>query len=161
MERYLRNRLDLPVIQNSKLFHNLIKTDLIRDKQIHNIDYYKPSHMIASMVSAYPQVILYRSLSLMSEHKDYFPEFSYHLSHDPSFTLPVLVILTNFILLKGSEHPFLINMRKEWSITWQSLFCLYGSAMFIVLPQSYSIAYLSYLGVHLVIRALRRKPCLD
>ena len=81
--------------------------------------------------------------------------------HDPTYLLPIVVMMANYFLITKSEHPFLINVRKDWSPLSRSFLCLYGSAMFIVLPQSYSIAYLSFLISHFIIRELRRKPCLD
>ena len=38
---------------------------------------------------------------------------------------------------------------------------MYGSAAFIVLPQTFSIAYISYAITHMLIRIVRRKPDLD
>jgi hypothetical protein len=61
-------------------------------------------------------------------------------------------MVSNYLLLTHSEHPFLVNVRKDWTVLARGLLCLYGSAAFIVLPQSFSIAYISYAFTHMVVR---------
>ena len=142
------------------------------------------------MTSVYGQVIVYKALAVMSQHPEHYPEYAKWLVHDPYFVLPIVVMAANFNLIKNSEHPFFVNVRRDQN-KWvtrlidsargiepkskvdptlprdsrisliHSVLCLASGVLFIALPQSYSIAYLSYLSTHFAIRAVRRKPCLD
>lgn len=47
----------------------------------------------------------------MSQFKQYYPEFEQYASHDPTYFMPIVVILANYYLLHKSEHPFLVNVR--------------------------------------------------
>jgi hypothetical protein len=62
----------------------------------------------------------------------------------------------NYRLLRHSEHPFLINVRSKWSPLATALFVVYGSCLSIVLPQTYLISYMAYVGTHMVVRGVRK-----
>ena len=144
--------LDQKVLRESYWFKQLITNDLKRDKTEHLIHYYKPSFILAQIFSLYPQLIVYKSLSVISQYQQYYPEFIVWSTYDPTFMLPISVMITNYVLLNSSEHPFLINLRNDWTTTSKALLCLYSSAAFIVLPKSFSIAFLGYAVTHLLIR---------
>lgn len=35
------------------------------------------------------------------------------LSYDPTFITPIIIMALNYILIKGSCHPFLINVTRK------------------------------------------------
>ena len=50
----------------------------------------------------------------MANHPQYYEHIkdaAYWSSHDPTFTLPIAVMLFNYVLLSNSTHPFLVNIR--------------------------------------------------
>jgi hypothetical protein len=51
---YFNRNLDLKILNQSKWFDRLIKADLQRDKNEHLISFYKPSHILYKLWSAYP-----------------------------------------------------------------------------------------------------------
>ena len=54
---------------------------------------------------------MYKALSVTSQYKQYYPEFSQFAASDPSYLLPIVVMLANYYLLDRSQHPFLVNVR--------------------------------------------------
>jgi hypothetical protein len=62
------------------------------------------------------------------------------------------VMWLNFHLLKGSTHPYLINIRENWGTISLGLTAVYGSCLAIVLPQTYLLSYLSFGATHILIR---------
>eukprot|EP00347_Sterkiella_histriomuscorum_P015910 403355219 len=66
-------------------------------------------------VYMYGQYIMVRALNTMSNYPQYYPEhISTMLQHDPTFIMPMALMLVNYLLLKNSDHPFLINIRNRW-----------------------------------------------
>ena len=148
-----------------KIFEKLIVTDLKRDMTAYKIpesrtrlqmSYYAPSHLISVMFGAYGQLIVYKGLSLASNHPAYYPEMSHWLTIDSTFILPLFLMGLNYILVQKSDHPFLINVRERWSPLTKSFCILYGSALAIVLPKTYLISYCSFGIAHLLVRSARQ-----
>lgn len=54
---------------------------------------------------------MYKALSVTSQYKQYYPELSQFAANDPSYLLPIVVMLANYHLLDRSQHPFLVNVR--------------------------------------------------
>jgi len=69
--------------------------------------------------------------------------------------MPFLAVILNYMLLNNSSHPWLVNVRQSWSPFYQLLASVYLSAALIVLPQSFTWAYLSYGFVHLLQQGTR------
>ena len=104
----------------------------------------------------------------MSNYPQYYPQWNNPtdgvfgslsgplLSYDQTFILPLAVMSLTYRLLKHSEHPFLINLREKWTPLATMLFVVYSTCLSIVLPQSYLISYLAYVGTHIMVRGFRR-----
>ena len=132
--------------QNSEAFKRLIETDLKRDlKRLQKEDpavtleslkrdHYTIGRLINLTFTAYTQVHIYKALSLMSNYPAFFAFAAPWCSHDPLFVLPAFVMALNYSLLENSRHPFLINVRQNWSPFTKALAVLYGSGMALVLP---------------------------
>lgn len=109
-------------------------------------------------MTAYTEAHLYKALSLISNHPEFYTEFlrdvSFWSSHDPNFIMPALVMALNYALLQNSRHPFLVNVRQHWSPFGKAVCVLYGSGVAMVLPQTYLISYLTFGLTHLVVTRL-------
>ena len=91
----------------------------------------------------------------MANHPHYYEHIkdaAYWSSYDPTFAMPIAVMILNYTLLNGSSHPFLVNIRQNWSETAKTLLVIYGSSLAIVLPQSYLISYMAFGVSHLIVR---------
>ena len=76
---------------------------------------------------------------------------SLHL-YDPTFILPMAFMSLNYLLLQRSDHPFLINLRNNWSPITKGLLIIYASAFSIVLPQTYLVSWIGFGMTHLVVK---------
>ena len=122
--------------------------------------FYSGSSMLSCLFASYTQLQLYKALCVMANHPQYFEHISdaaFWSSHDPTFTLPIGVMIFNYVLLSRSSHPFLVNIRQNWSELARALLVIYGSALTIVLPQSYLISYLAFGTSHLAVRWAQQK----
>ena len=97
------------------------------------------------------QYWVYSGLYVAQQYPEYSEAVSIFCEHDPTFIFPVGIIALNYILLNNSAHPWLINIRESWTPFWKMLGMVYLSSGFIVLPQSFSIAYMSYGLTHLAV----------
>jgi len=52
----------------------------------------------------------------MANYPEYYPEFAAWSCIDPTYLSPMLIAAVNLWLLRGSEHPFLVNVRQDWSV---------------------------------------------
>ena len=74
--------------------------------------------------------------------------------HDTYFIGPIFCVAMNYALIQASRHPWLVNVREGWSDTAKWATSLYAAAPFIVMPQSMTVAWLSYGTVHLLMNRL-------
>ena len=130
---------------NSILFNKLVLNDLKRDlprlegkKPLsHWKTFYSGSQLLSCLFMSYTQLHIYKALCTMANHPHYYEHIrdaAYWSSYDPTFTMPLAVMVLNYILLSQSRHPFLVNIRKNWSEMAKSMLVIYGSALAIVLP---------------------------
>ena len=114
--------------------------------------YYLPSSLLSSGFQIYAQACIYQALYVIQHYPQYAGSaqaVQFFCEHDPTFTTPVLAVILNYCILRNSEHPWLVNVREGWTPFYQLLASVYLSAAFIVLPQSFTWAYLSYGLAHL------------
>ena len=76
---------------------------------------------------------------------------------DTYFIGPVFCVGVNYLILHKSQHPWLINIREGWSNVAKLSAALYMAAPFIILPQSFTVAWLSYGAVHMFMREIGRR----
>ncbi len=75
--------------------------------------------------------------------------------HDPMFVTPVFIIFANFVLLKTSRHPLLINLNHPNNIMHCFNIAFMGGLIFVPLPAIYHFAYLGLIAGHLSVRFVR------
>ena len=122
------------------------------DQISHYKSYYMPSSLICQLAQVWGQIEVCTAFYTIQHYPQYQPTMdgiSIFCSHDPTFTLPALAIPLSYLLLNNSLHPGLINIRENWTPLAKLLASVYVSCGLIVLPQSYSIAFLSYGLMHL------------
>lgn len=91
----------------------------------------------------------------MANHPEYYSVFmkdvAYWSSFDPSFSMPALLMIMNYTLIQNSKHPFLVNIRQNWTPFSKALCIIYGTGITMVLPQTYLISYLAFGTTHLIV----------
>ena len=67
------------------------------------------------LVTGFTQYHFYKALCLIANNPQYYAPYlsdvAYWSTYDPTFTLPLAVMVLNYNLLTRSRHPFLVNMR--------------------------------------------------
>ena len=101
-------------------------------------DHYSIGKLLSWSMTAYSQTHLYKALCQMSNHPEcyagHLQDVAYWSSHDPHFVLPAGVMILNYALIQNSTHPFLVNVRQNWSPFSKAVCVLYGSGLALVLP---------------------------
>lgn len=75
--------------------------------------------------------------------------------HDPKFITPLLIILANFVILKKSRHPFLININHPGNVFHCFNFAFMSGLIFVPVPGIYHFAYLGLALGHILQRSCR------
>jgi hypothetical protein len=76
-------------------------------------------------------------------------------AYDHNFITPIIIIAANFVLLKGSRHPFWIHINHPGNLMHCLNLAFMGGLLFVPVPGVYHFAYLGLLLGHITMRFVR------
>lgn len=149
-----------------KIIFNDLNIDLKRNRLNHqkeNVFKYYDANLILSWSSQlYLLLNYFRGLNSMSKAGNIYPGFTkdiYGINlalNDTTFLIPIIVFVNNYLLLRISNHPWLINYNMNATNNYSKLIYLsFIMSLFSVFwPKCYAISWISYCITHMVIRKI-------
>jgi hypothetical protein len=170
-QKYLPKRLNKFV---QKWYHNLILIDLQIDIKRNKLNQHESEKLtkyydINLIISYFTQIILlfnyFRGLNSMckASYSTLYPNFTNDLfglnlaNYDPFFVFPVMVFINNFLLLKVTNHPWLINYNSNNKKLISISFVI--SLISVFWPQCYAVGWISYCITHILITKITNHLC--
>ena len=108
------------------------------------VEWYHGSIKYNKLIKVYLLLNHFRALNCMSRGVNIYPSFENLSTVDPYFILPILVFISNFIFLKITRHPWLINYSDRKLLYLSFLLSTFS----IFWPKCYCISWISYTLTH-------------